>query len=98
MRSVFPRAFFPATILLHPTASFRIVDAIGSGSVPANGEPRWNFWEPMTTMKNDEGIRAVREIRKLISAECGNDPVRLVDRYLARLKQYANHARNHESV
>jgi len=39
-------------------------------------------------MQNDEGIRAVREVRKLISTECGNNPVRLVDRYVAQQKQY----------
>jgi hypothetical protein len=36
----------------------------------------------------DEGIRPVREVRGKISAEFGNDPVRLVDHYLAEQERY----------
>ena len=36
----------------------------------------------------DEGIRPVREVREKISAEFGNDPVRLVDHYLAEQERY----------
>lgn len=36
----------------------------------------------------DEGIRPVREVREKISAEFGNDPVQLVDHYLAEQERY----------
>lgn len=36
----------------------------------------------------DEGVRAVRDVREKISAESGNDPVRLVDHYLAEQERY----------
>ena len=40
-------------------------------------------------MKNDdEGIRAVREVRERISAEFGNDPEKLVEHYMEQQKQY----------
>ena len=42
----------------------------------------------MTAKLNDEGIRAVRDIREKISAECGHDPKRLVDRYLVEQEHY----------
>jgi len=38
--------------------------------------------------EEDEGIRPVRDVREKISAECGNDPVRLVDHYLAEQERY----------
>ena len=36
----------------------------------------------------DEGMRPGREVRKKISTEFGNDPVRLVDHYLAEQERY----------
>lgn len=43
----------------------------------------------MRTMKNeDEGIRAVRDVRKRISAEFGNDPERLVEHYMREQERY----------
>lgn len=36
----------------------------------------------------DEGIRPVREVRAKISAEFGNDPLRLIDHYLAEQERY----------
>jgi hypothetical protein len=36
----------------------------------------------------DEGIRPVREVRERISAECGHDPIRLVDHYLKEQERY----------
>jgi hypothetical protein len=36
----------------------------------------------MMKKKEDEGIRAVRDVRKALSAEFGNDPDRLVEHYL----------------
>jgi len=42
----------------------------------------------MTTNADDEGIQAVRDVREKISAECANDPRRLVDRYVAEQERY----------
>ncbi len=43
----------------------------------------------MTTVKNeDEGIRAVRDVRKRISAEFDNDPERLVEHYMREQERY----------
>lgn len=40
-------------------------------------------------MKNeDEGIRAVREVRLKISSEFGNDPEKLVEHYMEQQKRY----------
>ncbi len=40
-------------------------------------------------MKNeDEGIRAVRDVRKKISAQFDNDPQKLVEHYMAEQKKY----------
>ena len=40
-------------------------------------------------MKNDdEGIRAVREVRERISAEFGNDPEKLVEHYMEQQERY----------
>jgi hypothetical protein len=36
----------------------------------------------------DEGIRAVREVRKKISAEFDNDPQRLVEHYLVEQEKH----------
>ncbi len=40
------------------------------------------------TKGNDEGIQAVRDVRKKISAECANDPKRLVEHYVAEQERY----------
>jgi len=40
----------------------------------------------MTT--EDEGIRTVRDVRKKISAEFGNDPQRLVEHYMAEQEKH----------
>ena len=40
------------------------------------------------TKADDEGIRAVRDIRKKISAECANDPRKLIDHYMAEQENY----------
>jgi hypothetical protein len=37
---------------------------------------------------DDEGIRAVREVREKISAECANDPEKLVEHYVAEQERY----------
>jgi len=42
----------------------------------------------MTMKKEDEGIRAVREVREKISAEFGNDPEKLVEHYLEQQERY----------
>ena len=42
----------------------------------------------MTKKINDEGIQAVRDVREKISAECANDPKRLVDHYVAEQQRY----------
>lgn len=42
----------------------------------------------MTMQKEDEGIRAVREVREKISAEFGNDPEKLVEHYLEQQERY----------
>lgn len=39
-------------------------------------------------MKEDEAIRAVRDVRKLISAELDNDPRKLVEHYIAQQERY----------
>jgi len=40
-------------------------------------------------MKNeDEGIQAVRDVRKRISAEFGNDPEKLVEHYIMEQERY----------
>ncbi len=36
----------------------------------------------------DEGIQAVRDVRKKISAECGNDPEKLVEHYMREQERY----------
>ena len=36
----------------------------------------------------DEGVRAVREVRKKISAEFDNDPQRLVEHYMAEQEKH----------
>jgi hypothetical protein len=38
--------------------------------------------------KEDEGIRAVREVRKRISEEFGNDPEKLVEHYIREQERY----------
>ena len=40
------------------------------------------------TRADDEGIQAVRDVRKEISAECENDPKKLVDHYVAVQERY----------
>ncbi len=40
------------------------------------------------TKADDEGIRAVREIREEISTECANDPKTLVEHLVAQQEQY----------
>ena len=42
----------------------------------------------MTKNADDEGIRAVRDVRHKISTEFANDPKRLVDHYAAEQKRY----------
>lgn len=37
---------------------------------------------------DDEGIRAVRDVRKKISAEFDNDPRRLVEHYMAEQEKH----------
>jgi hypothetical protein len=44
----------------------------------------------MTTNAKDEGIRAVREVRERISAECGNDPEKLIEHYIAEQERYSD--------
>lgn len=42
-----------------------------------------------TTMKTeDEGIRAVRDVRKKISAQFDNDPQKLVEHYMAEQEKH----------
>jgi len=38
--------------------------------------------------KEDEGIQAVRDVRKRISAEFGNDPEKLVEHYMMEQERY----------
>jgi hypothetical protein len=38
--------------------------------------------------KEDEGVRAVREVRARISAEYGNDPEKLVEHYMGEQERY----------
>ncbi|MEW6744082.1 MAG: hypothetical protein AB1486_15120 [Planctomycetota bacterium] len=38
--------------------------------------------------KEDEGIRAVREVRKAISAEFGDDPEKLVEHYILEQERH----------
>lgn len=52
----------------------------------------------MTIRDEDEGIRAVRDARKMISAECGNDPVRLVERYVAQQEHYRKQLIQHATA
>ena len=40
------------------------------------------------TKANDEGIQAVRDVRREISTECANDPKKLVDHYVAEQERY----------
>lgn len=40
------------------------------------------------TKANDEGLQAVRDIRKEISTQCANDPKKLVDHYVAEQERY----------
>lgn len=42
----------------------------------------------MKTMPDDEGLRAVRDVRAKISAECLNDPRRLVEHYVVEQGRY----------
>ena len=42
----------------------------------------------MTTKAEDEGIRAVRDVRMKISAECANNPKKLVEHYVAEQQRY----------
>lgn len=42
----------------------------------------------MKANADDEGIRAVRDVRVKISAEHANDPDRLVEHYLAEQERY----------
>ncbi len=42
----------------------------------------------MATNAQDEGIRAVREVRERISAECANDPEKLIEHYMAEQERY----------
>lgn len=44
----------------------------------------------MTTNAKDEGIRAVREVRERISAECANDPEKLIEHYIAEQERYSD--------
>ena len=39
-------------------------------------------------MTEDEGIRAVRDVRKKISAEFENDPQKLIKHYIAEQEKY----------
>lgn len=41
-------------------------------------------------MSTDEGIRAVRKVRKKISAEFGNDPEKLVAHYIEQQKRHSD--------
>lgn len=38
--------------------------------------------------KEDEGIQAVRDVRKTISAEFGNDPEKLVEHYIKQQNRH----------
>ncbi len=38
--------------------------------------------------KEDEGIKVVREVRKQISAEFNNDPVKFVEHYIKEQEKY----------
>lgn len=40
------------------------------------------------TQTSDEGTQAVRDIRKKISAECANDPRKLVAHYMKEQERY----------
>lgn len=40
------------------------------------------------TKSDDEGIQAVRDVRKEISAEYANDPKRLVEHYVKEQERY----------
>ncbi len=40
------------------------------------------------TIAEDEGIQAVRDIRRKISKEYANDPGKLIDHYLAEQEHY----------
>lgn len=40
--------------------------------------------------KEDEGIAAVRDVRKRISAEFENDPEKLVEHYMKEQERYRN--------
>lgn len=42
------------------------------------------------TMTKDEGIRAVREVRKKISAEFDNDPEKIVAHYIEQQKRHGS--------
>ena len=39
---------------------------------------------------DDEGIRAVRNVRKEISAEFDNDPQKLIEHYMAEQEKHQN--------
>lgn len=39
---------------------------------------------------DDEGIQAVRDVRKKISAEFDNDPKKLVEHYMVEQEKYHN--------
>ena len=57
-------------------------------------EVRWQsrqgYWEKTekTMKKDDEGIQRVRDVRKRISAEFGNDPEKLVEHYMMEQERY----------
>jgi len=42
----------------------------------------------MAEKTEDEGIRAVRDVRKKISAEFDNDPQKLIEHYIAEQEKY----------
>ena len=42
----------------------------------------------MKTKAEDEGIRAVRDVRSKISAEWANDPRRIVEHYVVEQQRY----------
>ena len=42
----------------------------------------------MKTNAEDEGLRAMHDVREKISAECANDPRRLVEHYLVEQERF----------
>lgn len=47
----------------------------------------------MTTTDEDEGIRAIRDVRKRISEEYGNSPTKLVGHYVVQQESYGKRVR-----